>query len=670
MSEASDRGQQDPQNGRKLNRRGFAAVLAGVGGATPLLAAQKQAKEADKSKHKHHRHGLPPEHPPFEEAIQFARHDVPMKVDAFPTSDVRLLDGLFKQTQEANLGYLQRLDPNRLLHNFRTNAGISTNAQPLGGWEKPDCELRGHFAGGHFLSACALMYGSTGDRSIKAKGDHMVAELAKCQAKLKGGYLSAFPTEFFDRLEARQKVWAPFYTIHKIMAGMFDMHQHCGNRQALEVLEGMAGWVDNWTAPIPEPKMQDILNTEYGGMNEVLYNLSAATSDNRWAQVGDRFTKKIFFNPLALRRDELRGLHANTHIPQVIGGARRYEISSDPRFRDVAVFFWNEIVNARAYVTGGTSNREHWLVEPHHLGRELSFGANTTEDCCAYNMLKLTRHLYRWTADPRHFDYYERTLYNHRLSAIDRKTGHTQYYLSVYPGAWKTFGTENDSFWCCNGTGIEEFSKLANSIYFKDGEGLYVNLFIPSELDWKEKGVKVRQETRFPESPDTTLIFTAEQPVRMPVRLRVPYWVASEVSVKINGKPVEASASPGSYLTIVRTWKTGDRIEMELPMSLHMEAMSDKPEMQAVLYGPLVLAGNLGRADLPDGLIVGPTGPRVRHHPIAVPSFRAANADPNSWIKPAGERLTFRTTGQEKDVTLAPFDRTFGDRYSVYWTVA
>lgn len=659
------------QTDRKLNRRSFAAVLAAAGSVSPLFA-QQQPQNPNKSTHNTStppRHVLPPETPPFGETIEFARKDAPIKVEAFPMTDVRLLASPFKQAQEANLGYLQRLDPNRLLHNFRVNAGLPSKAEPLGGWEKPDCELRGHFAGGHFLSACALMYSSTGDREIKAKGDLMVAELAKCQAKLNGGYLSAFPAEFFERLNARRKVWAPFYTIHKIMAGMFDMHQHCGNRQALEVLQRMADWADNWTAPIPEPHMQDILNTEYGGMNEVLYNLSAVTSDDRWARVGDRFTKRIFFNPLALRRDELRGLHANTHIPQVIGAARRYEISRDPRFQDVADFFWYEIVNARAYVTGGTSNAEHWLVEPRHLGQELKFGPNTTEDCCAYNMLKLTRHLYRWTADPRHFDYYERTLYNHRLSAIDKKTGHTQYYLSVYPGAWKTFNTENDSFWCCTGTGVEEFSKLNNSIYFHDGDGLYVNLFIPSELDWKDKGIKIRQETHFPESQNTTFTFTAAQPVRMPVRLRVPRWAESGISVKINGKPLEASASSGSYLMISRTWKSGDRIEMELPMSLHTEAMADEPTTQAVLYGPLVLAGNLGHTDVPEQLIVGPTGPRVRHHPIEVPSFRARNQDLDSWIKPGQNALTFYTVGQAKDVTLAPLDRTFGDRYSVYWNV-
>jgi uncharacterized protein len=650
------------------SRRSFAATFA-----TGVLAAKQAtppAAQPAQNTSTPPRRGLPPETPPFGETIEFKRQLIPAKVQAFRISQVRLLPSVFADSQKANLGYLKRLDSDRLLHNFRVNAGLPSSAQPLGGWEKPDCELRGHFVG-HYLSACALMYSSTGDKEIQAKGDALVAELVKCQQKLGGGYLSAFPTEYFDRLNARQKVWAPFYTIHKIMTGMHDMHEHCDNGQALEVLKGMADWADHWSAPIPEPHMQDILNTEYGGMNEVLYNLAALTGEDRYAAVGDRFTKKKFFNPLALRRDELRGLHVNTHIPQVIGAARRYEISGDERFHDVAEFFWWDVTTARAYVTGGTSNGEAWLVEPRRLGAELKHGANTTEDCCAYNMLKLTRHLYQWTADPRYFDYYERTLLNHRLAAIDRETGATQYYLSVFPGAWKTFNTENDSFWCCTGTGVEEFSKLTDSIYFYDSEGLYVNLFIPSELNWSEKGVKIRQEMSFPETPGTTLTISAAAPVNMPLHLRVPGWVGSGASVKVNGKTVDATPSPGSYFTIARRWKTGDRVTMELHMRLHIEAMPDEPTTQAILYGPLVLAGKLGSEGLTKEMIVGPLGPSIRRHPIDVPAFRASNADLISWIRPvAGEPLTFRTTGQVQDVTLVPFHRLFGERYSVYWSVA
>ena len=302
------------------------------------------------------------EYVPFPPAISFERHLVVLKAEAFAPSQVKLSGrGVFQESAEANLRYLKLLDADRLLHNFRVNAGLPSSAQPLGGWEKPDCELRGHFVG-HYLSACALAHAAGGDADIKQKADYMVAELAKCQQELSNtwpGYLSAFPMSFFDRLDARTKVWAPFYTVHKIMAGMYDMGTLTGNRQALEVLKSMADWSDRWTASKSEAHMQDILNTEYGGMNDILYRLAALTGEDRYATVGDRFTKKKFFNPLALRRDELRGLHANTHIPQVIGAAQRYEISGDRRFRDVAEFFWSDITEARSYVTGGTSNGEH-----------------------------------------------------------------------------------------------------------------------------------------------------------------------------------------------------------------------------------------------------------------------------------------------------------------------
>jgi hypothetical protein len=585
-------------------------------------------------------------------------------------TQVRLLPGPYRDAQEWNRGYLHRLSAGRLLHTFRLNAGLPSSAEPLGGWEEPKGELRGHFTG-HFLSGCALMYASTGDQEVKAKGGYMVAELAKCQQRLTGGYLSAFPTEFFDRLNARQQVWAPFYTVHKIMAGMLDMYQHCDNKQALDVLQGMAKWADDWTAPMTEAHMQDILNTEYGGMNEILYNLAAVTRDERWARVGDRFTKKIFFNPLALRRDELRGLHVNTHVPQVIGAARRFELSSDVRFHDAADYFWYEVTGARSYVTGGTSNNEGWLTPPRRLADELTRGVSTAECCCVYNMLKLTRRLYAWSGDPRYFDYYERVLINHRLGTIYPGTGAAMYYLSLTPGAWKTFGTEDKSFWCCTGTAVEEYSKLNDSIYFHDNEGVYVNLFVASELSWPEKGLRLKQETKFPEQPGTTLTVQPDRPVEMTIRLRIPEWLTSGGSVKLNGRPLESLASPGSYLTLSRTWKSGDRIELAMPMRLRIEAMPDDPSLQAVMYGPVVLAGDLGADGLTREMTIGPMGPHQQQIQGGVPALRAAGSDPASWIKPAdGKPLTFRATGQQRDVTLMPLNAIFDKRYSVYWRVA
>jgi DUF1680 family protein len=509
-----------------------------------------------------------------------------------------------------------------------------------------------------------------GDKEAKAKADYMVAELAKCQQKLgTSGYLSAFPIEWFDRLDARRPVWAPFYTIHKIMAGMLDMYQLAGNRQALAVLEGMSRWADEWSASKTEEHMQDILNTEYGGMNEVLYNLAAATGNDRWAKAGDRFTKKRFFNPLALHNDELTGLHVNTHIPQVIGAARRYEISSDMRFHDVADYFWYEVTNARSYVTTGTSNGEGWLTQPRMLGAELKRSVATAECCCSYNMLKLARHLYSWSGDSSYFDYYERSLLNMRLGTIQPKTGYTQYYVSHTPGAWKTFNSEDKSFWCCTGSGVEEYSKLNDSIYWRDGEGVFVNLFIASELDWAEKGFRLRQDTKFPAEAGTTLTVSAAKSGTMAMRLRIPAWTRA-ASVKINGGAIDVTPTPGSYLTLNRVWKAGDKIEMTLPMHLSVEAMPDDPKTQAFLYGPLVLAGDLGSEGLTEQLTVGPNAPRMRSMPIEVPSLRATGADPASWIRPAGAPFTFRTTGQQRDVVLMPLNSIFGKRYSIYWQVS
>ena len=667
-----------------LNRRNFAALLAGTPVAVTALEAQQQSAGAPNPntslQPEQKRRGTVDGILPFKDPIQFTRKDVAAKAQPFPMTQVRLLPSMFLEAAEWNRGYMNRLPADRLLHSFRLNSGLPSSAEPLGGWEtyvaptpgvrrNSEGELRGHFIG-HFLSASAQVYACLGDKEAKGKADHMVAELAKCQQKLgASGYLSAFPIEWFDRLDARKPVWAPFYTIHKIMAGMLDMYQLAGNKQALEVLEGMSRWADDWSASKTEEHMQDILNTEYGGMNEVLYNLAAATGNDRWAKAGDRFTKKRFFNPLALRNDELTGLHVNTHIPQVIGAARRYEISSDMRFHDVADYFWYEVTTARSYATTGTSNGEGWLAQPRMLGAELRRSVATAECCCSYNMLKLARHLYSWTGDSSYFDYYERSLLNMRLGTIQPKTGYTQYYVSHTPGAWKTFNTEDKSFWCCTGSGVEEYSKLNDSIYWRDEEGVFVNLFIASELDWAEKGFRLRQDTRFPEQSTTTLTVTAAKSGNVAMRLRIPAWT-KVAAVKINRRVIDVTPTPGSYLTLNRVWKAGDKIEMTLPMHLSVEAMPDDPKTQAFLYGPLVLAGDLGSAGLTEQLTVGPNAPRMRNMPLEIPNFQAVGADPASWIKPAGAPLTFRTTGQKKDVTLAPLNSIFGKRYSIYWQVS
>jgi len=592
------------------------------------------------------------------------REKVPSKVRPFPLKQVRLGDGPCKVAMEADRRYLCSLPPDRLLHTFRTNAGISSSAQPLGGWEAPDCELRGHYAGGHYLSACALMYASCGDEELKANANTVVAELGKCQKALKGGYLSAFPVEFFDRLRNREKVWAPFYTIHKIMAGSLDTYVHCGNEQGLEIAEKMAEWVAGYTEPLSYNHMQRILGTEFGGMGEVLSNLYAVTGKSQYLEVAQLFDKKQFFDPLAEHRDELKGLHVNTHIPQVIAAARYYELTGERRYRDIAEYFWDEVVSERSYCTGGTSNGESWNTDPGKLSTELS--ASTTECCCAYNMMRLTRQLFGWTADARFMDYYERTLFNHRLGTINPEDGTMMYYLPLVSGYWKTFGKPFDSLWCCTGTGSEEYAKLADTIYFHDDASVYVNLYIDSELEWPEKGLRMRQETSFPEQQGSTLTITAKNPVTMAIHLRIPYWVQGG-SVKVNGEMLPAFASPSSYLSLNRTWKTGDRIALSLPMGLHIDRMPDDETLQAVMYGPLVLAGRFEAAS--KDMLYGDLVPR-KNSEIKVPDIVADPDKPSAWIGPDPKQaLLFRTVGQSQSVTLVPLYQVIKERYAVYWKV-
>ncbi len=421
-----------------MSRRRFGMVAAGA--ALPLVGRAPEQASPQQPDYVPPPRPLLPDAPPFAGPLTFARQPVTPAVQPFPMSQVRLLPGnVFHDSQEWNRSYMSRLEADRLLYTFRVNARLPVGAtRPLGGWEQPEngrrsSELRGHFAG-HYLSASAYLFASTGDTNAKSKADSMVAELARCQGQLGGKYLSAFPTTWFDRLTSGQRVWAPFYTIHKIMAGMFDMHRLAGNQQALQALEGMAAWLDEWSATKTDEHLQQMLAVEFGGIAATLYDLAAVTGDDRWVAVGDRFQKRSFINPLALRRDELRGLHANTHIPQAIAAARRYELSTDTRFHDVATYFFDEVTTARSYMTGGTSNAEGWLSAPRRLAAELQVSPNTAECCCAYNMLKLARLLYSWSPEPRYFDYYERVLLNHRLGTIRPHVGTTQVLPVADPG--------------------------------------------------------------------------------------------------------------------------------------------------------------------------------------------------------------------------------------------
>jgi len=578
---------------------------------------------------------------------------------------------LFRDGLELNRKFLLAQDPDRLLHMFRITAGLPSTAEPLGGWEAPDNELRGHYTG-HYLSACALASASLPAPEFADRGGHIVAELAKCQQALNTGYLSAFPEDLFDHLRAGKSAWAPFYTIHKIMAGLLDLHTIAGNSQALDVLLGMARWTARWVQPLGDDAMARVLEREYGGMNEVLYNLSVVTGKDEWADLAHRFDHERIFTPLAAGRDELKGVHANTTIPKVIGAARRYELTGETRYHDVASYFWREVTTRRAYATGGTSNGEDWDTDPGKLSGALS--GYTQEDCTTYNMLKLTRHVFGWTADPRVADYYERALFNGIIGSQHPADGDKMYYVSLATGLWKLFGTPYHDYWCCTGTMSEAHAKLSDSIYFHDADGVFVNLFAPSTLNWKERGVRLVQETTFPESSSMTFTVHTGKPASFALRIRVPYWATGENRALLNGKVLEGFAEPGGYYVVHRSWRDGDKLAVDLPMSLHVHPMPDDPTLQAVMYGPLVLAGRLGTQGLtPATLRAEPTKPREvpEYHldPVPAPAFTVSSDDPAQWIKPTGKPLEFRTQGQSQDVEFVPFHRIFDERYAIYWKV-
>jgi hypothetical protein len=605
---------------------------------------------------------------------------VQWKAEPFPMTDVRLLPSFWKETMEVNRSYLYSLPNDRLAHNFRVTAAIASDADPLGGWERPDCELRGHYVG-HYLSACAMLYASTGDEFIRAKADELVGMLAACQAK--DGYLSAFPTEEFDRLREFKGVWAPFYTYHKIMAGMIDMYEHTGNRQALDVAERMAGWAAAFAQPFSDADWQKVLLTEQGGMMESSYNLYGITGDAKYRDLAVRFEHKKILDPLAAGEDILAGNHANTNIPKVIGAARGYELTGDERLRAISENFYRFVSEHHAYCTGGTSDGEMWRA-PDAISKQL--GPDAEECCCSYNMMKLARHLYGQNPDAKFFDYYERLIYNVRYGTQDRN-GMLMYYVSMKPGEYKTFGTPLDSFWCCTGTGSEEYTKLNDSIYWHDEKTVFVNLYIPSRLEWKERGLKLRMETKFPAEERVTLTVENAPSGSTALNLRIPYWATKDVIVAVNGKTIGVTPAPSSYVTLQLDWKAGDVVTLDLPLTPHSDPTPDDKTVQAAMYGPLVLAARMGSEGLTNRMIYAGSGPQWGDNGYAMPAVdlrpirrpEGTVADQDSGQNPSQEGvwfervegsreypLTFRTKGRGPVHTLVPLNRIMDERYSVY----
>ncbi len=591
------------------------------------------------------------------------------RLEPFPLSTVRLGPGIFREQDEINTRYLDSLSVDRLLHSFRITAGIASSATPYQGWEAPNCELRGHFAGGHYLSAVALAAASSGNDVLKSRGDQMIAGLSQCQKKIGSGYLSAFPAELFEHLAQGKPVWAPFYTYHKIMAGLLDMHQLTGNADALALCEGMARWAGDFFQGIGAEQRQRMLRTEYGGMNEVLANLAAVTQKERYLDAAHLFEQPGFLDPLAERRDELQGLHANTHVPKIIGAARMYEVTGDRRYREIAEYFLDEVLTARNYVIGNTSLDEFWKTPANQLGGTLAW--KNAECCVAYNLMKLQRHVFSWTADARWMDEYERALFNCRLGTQNAQ-GLKQYFFPLAAGYWRTYNSPEESFWCCTGTGAEEFAKFADTIYFHRGGDLYVNQLISSTLDWKDEDFAIEQVTQFPGEQGATLKIKSARPAQRTIHVRIPRWTTEDAKVKINGLLLDAMADPGSYLALRRVWQDGDTITVSLPLELRSESLLGDDSVIAALYGPLVLAADMGPAPPDEAYRIIHSGDTVpKNLPVASPLPKAAatlDANTKQWVQAESESgLRFTVAGEDAKYKVMPMYQIANQRYAVYW---
>lgn len=595
---------------------------------------------------------------------------VTVKATSFDLKDVRLLPGRVHDNLMRDSVWMASIPVDRLLHSFRNNAGVYAGLEggyesipKLGGWESLDCDLRGHTTG-HLLSAYGLMYAATGSELFKLKGDSLVAGLKEVQDALGNGYLSAFPEELINRNIRGERVWAPWYTLHKLLAGLIDQYLYADNKQALEMAVGMGDWAYGKLYGLSENTRRLMLRNEFGGINETFYNLYSVTEDNRYKEMAEFFYHNDVIEPLAAGNTDFGTKHTNTFIPKIIGEVRRYELDGEQRSGKVADMFWREMVSHHSFVTGSCSQKEHFfdVSQFSHF-----INGYTGETCCTYNMLKLSRHQFCLTASPDVADYYERALYNHILGQQDPESGMLCYFMPLLSGAYKVYSTPERSFWCCVGSGFESHAKYGESIYFHDDENLYVNLFIPSRLRWGAKGLALTQTTDFPYSDSVTITIDEAPDERMGVKLRYPGWSGRPL-VKINGKRVSVKSLPSSYINIERSWKAGDKIEVIYPMTLRLEAAPDNEKRGALLYGPVVLAGDMGR----DG--VNPfSNPDVRNDYYTYDYHVPSNLDthlsldlsnPGADIKSVDDSLAFRTSDGR---LMRPLFDTHRTRYVVYW---
>lgn len=589
---------------------------------------------------------------------------VSFRVLPFSLTDVRLLDGPFLHATELDAKTLLNYEPDHFLSKFYSEAGLKPKSYSYMGWENET--IAGHSLG-HYLSACSMMYQTSGDKRFLERVNYIIRELKFLQDADGKGYIGAFPNgkkileEEVAKGNIRSRgfdlngIWVPFYTEHKMMAGLRDAYHLCENSVALEVEKRFAGWLDGIVSPLNDEQVQKMLRCEHGGISETLADLYADTRDTKYLRISKIFYQRAILDSLKEGKDVLPGKHCNTNIPKLIALSRIYELTGDTTDRKAAEFFWKTVVNHHSYVTGGNGNEEYFGPEDKLRNR---LGEGTTETCNVYNMLKLSEHLFEWEASACIADFYERALFNHILSSQNPETGNVTYNLSLAMGGFKDF-QDPFSFTCCVGTGMENHSKYGKNIFYHNDNELFVFQFIASVLTWKEKGIVLTQKTSFPEEQGSKFEFKCEKPVKLTLQVRYPSWAKNGIEIKVNGRHKRVTDQPGSFVPIEKIWETGDKVEVNVPFSLRLEPMPDDSNRVAVMYGPLVLAGDLGAVS-----------DSASKDAMYVPVMMTDNRNPSTWMKPVeGKPNTFITvnTGRPRDVELKPFYATYNRRYSIYW---
>ncbi len=634
--------------------------------------------------------------------------------DYFPLSRVHLLESPFLRAQQLDLEYLLSLDADRLLAPFVHEAGLEWAAEYYPNWENTG--LGGHI-GGHYLSAMSMMYASTGDQRLKERIDYMVGVLARVQQANGDGYIGGVPegkAVWKDisegRIDARpfslNGKWVPLYNIHKIYAGLRDAWIHAGSEQARDLLVHLTDWMLDLTANLTDAQMQDMLSSEHGGLNEVFADVAAITGDDKYLLLACRFSHQAILDPLLQGEDKLTGMHANTQIPKVIGFKRIADVAAfppagqpasanhspfktvpvgsdtpfpGPEWSDAADFFWQTVVYNRSVCIGGHGCTEHF--HPADDFNPVVTAQQGPETCNTYNMLRLAEMLWLTSPQSLYADYYERALWNHILSSQHPETGGLVYFTQMRPGHYRVYSQAQECFWCCVGSGIENHARYGAFIYAQRDDELFVNLFIPSRLDWKEKNVEVIQTNSFPEDTRTVLTINPANPARFTLTVRCPAWAANGNGVRIllNGKLQPVQATPEGYLSLTRKWKKGDKVEVILPMMLHAEELPHNPAYRAYMYGPIVLAAKTDTTDLRGLFADEGRGAHIAHgRMIPIGEMPVVVREPGHELDsidrvaaPLGFHITGLYPARYADgMQLIPFYRVHDSRYIIYWPAA